>query len=132
MTQLEAVLIVGVGSIGQRHLRCFQQTGRVRLSICEINPDVAIASRRGYRIDRSIADLDAALADRHDAAVIATPAHLHVPMAIRLAEAGVHLLMEKPLSTSMEGVDTLRQTIRSRGCWRPWPTCTAPIRFCGR
>ena len=62
-----------------------------------------------------IADLEAALADQHDAAVIATPAHLHVPMAIRLAEAGLHLLLEKPLSTSMEGIDALRQTIQSRG-----------------
>ena len=62
----------------------------------------------------SYADLEAALAEHYDAAVIATPAHLHVPMAIRLAEAGVHLLLEKPLSTSMEGIDTLRQVVRDR------------------
>ncbi len=88
----------------------------MRLSICEVNSHVAIASRpKNTRSIGIIADLEAALADRHDAAVIATPAHLHVPMAIRLAEAGVHLLLEKPLSTSMEGIDTLRHTIQSRG-----------------
>ncbi len=37
----KSLLIVGVGSIGLRHLRCFQATGRVRLSICE--PDAALS-----------------------------------------------------------------------------------------
>ncbi len=115
MTQLKTVLIVGVGSIGQRHLRCFQQTGRARLSICEVNPDLRSQVGEEYRIDRQFPDLDAALAGRHDAAVIATPAHLHVPMAVRLAEAGLHLLIEKPLSTGMEGIDALRRTLQSRG-----------------
>ena len=31
------VLVIGVGSIGERHLRCFQQTGRCQLSFVEIN-----------------------------------------------------------------------------------------------
>ena len=115
MTQMKNILIIGVGSIGLRHLRCFQNTGRVRLSFCETNPTLRLQVAEEYRIDRHYADLEAALADQHDAAVIATPAQLHVPIAIRLAEAGVHLLLEKPLSTSMEGVDTLRHAIQSRG-----------------
>jgi lactate dehydrogenase-like 2-hydroxyacid dehydrogenase len=36
--QKKNVLIVGVGSIGQRHLRCFKETGRATLSLCEVNP----------------------------------------------------------------------------------------------
>ena len=66
-------------------------------------------------MDRCYADLEAAVADRHDAAVVATPAHLHIPMATRLAEAGVPMLIEKPVSTSVEGIDQLRQLLRSRG-----------------
>ncbi len=31
------VLVIGAGSIGQRHVRCFQKTGRAQVSICEIN-----------------------------------------------------------------------------------------------
>jgi len=109
------LLVIGVGSIGLRHTRCFQATGRVEVSICEINPQLRDQVAEEYEIRRTYADLDAALADPHDAAVIATPAQLHVAMATRLADAGVHLLIEKPLSTSLDGIDSLAQMIERRG-----------------
>ena len=34
------VLVIGGGSIGERHLRCFQTTGRADVSLCEINDEV--------------------------------------------------------------------------------------------
>jgi len=114
MRCIHRVLVVGVGSIGERHLRCFQSTGRAEMSLCETNPALRARVANEYGVDRAYADLDAALADPHDAAVIATPAHLHVPMALRAAEAGLHLLIEKPLGTSLEGVDRLRELVRSR------------------
>jgi predicted dehydrogenase len=47
--------------------------------------------------------------------VIATPAPLHVPIATQLAKTGTHVLIEKPLSTSLDGIDRLEQTIASAG-----------------
>jgi predicted dehydrogenase len=63
----------------------------------------------------SFASLDDALSQRFEAAVVATPAPSHVPLATRLAEAGLHLLIEKPLSTGLDGVDRLLETVRDRG-----------------
>lgn len=114
MAATRDVLIVGVGSIGERHLRCFQTTGRANLSLCEINDELRERIAERYGITRSYADLEAALADSHDAAVIATPAQLHVPMAVRLCEAGMHLLIEKPLSTGLEGIDSLERALAQR------------------
>lgn len=108
------VLIVGVGSIGHRHLRCFQSTGRASLAICEVNRELREQLAAQYGIERTFGGLDEALAERFDAAVITTPAPLHVPMAQRLAEAGAHLLIEKPLSTSLTGRDELQRTIERR------------------
>ncbi len=112
MTSKTRVLIVGVGSIGERHLRCFQATGRVQLALCEVQPELRSRIAVKYGIDRTYGNLDSALADAHDAAVVATPAHLHVSLAQKLAAAGVHLFIEKPLSTNLDGIDLLEEIIR--------------------
>lgn len=110
---MHQVLIIGTGSIGERHLRCFLATGRAQLSFVEINAALRGAIAERYA-SRAFADLDAALADPPDVAVICTPAPLHVPLAQRLAEAGIHVLIEKPLSASLDGIDRLRQTVAAR------------------
>lgn len=109
------VLVIGTGSIGERHLRCFGHTGRARLSICEPNDELRRRMESGYNIERSASRLEEFLVDPPDAAVVCTPAPLHIPIATQLAEAGVHLLIEKPLSTSTEGVDRLAAVIQRRG-----------------
>ena len=108
------VLIVGVGSIGERHLRAFRATGRAAVALCETDEARRQEVSRRCQVDRCYGDLEAAASDadhRFDAAVIATPAPLHVSMAERLARAGVHLLIEKPLSTTLEGTDDLVKVV---------------------
>ncbi|HEY8506563.1 MAG TPA: Gfo/Idh/MocA family oxidoreductase, partial [Gemmataceae bacterium] len=109
------VLVIGAGSIGERHLRCFRATGRAEVGFVEINAALREEVAKRYPVRGAWADLADALTDRPDAAVVATPAHLHVPLATRLAEAGVHLLTEKPLGTSLDGVEGLRELVRARG-----------------
>ncbi len=109
------VLVIGVGSIGERHLRCFQATGRAVVELVEINPERRRAIADRYGVASRFADLDAALRDPPEVAVVATPAPSHVPLATRLVEAGVNVLIEKPLSTGEDGVDRLREAVRTRG-----------------
>ena len=111
------VLVIGVGSIGERHLRCFQKTERAQLSFCEINPQLrqTIAERYKIPAEDAFSDFESALASKPDVAVVCTPAHLHIPMSTRLADAGVHLLIEKPLSVSLEGIDHLQKVVKERG-----------------
>jgi predicted dehydrogenase len=124
MSDPQHVLIVGVGSIGERHLRCFQATGRAEVSFVEINDGLRATISERYDV-RGFADLETAIADhagtlhppvrKITAAVIATPANRHLEIAIRLADAGVHLLIEKPLSTSTDGADLLTRLASERG-----------------
>lgn len=111
MARLHRVLIIGAGSIGERHLRCFQATRRAEVAFVEINPQLRREVMDRHRVV-PYADLDAALTNEHDAAVIATPAPLHVPLATRLAALRIHVLIEKPLSVNLDGVDRLRQAIQ--------------------
>ena len=93
-----SVLVIGCGSIGERHLRCFLNTGRVEATACDANPTLLQRMSDTYQVP---------IAAEFDAVVICTPAHLHVPMAISALAAGCHVLVEKPLSHSLEGVDEL-------------------------
>ncbi len=111
------VLVVGVGSIGERHVRCFTATGRAELAICETNPDLRKTVAERYRCAASYGDWDSALADasrRPDLVLIATPAQLHIPMATAAVRAGLNILIEKPLSISREGADDLVRLIAEK------------------
>jgi predicted dehydrogenase len=115
MSSKQKVLIVGVGSIGERHLRCFQKTGRADISICELNDDLRTQIADRYSVANSFASWEQALASDFDAAAICTPAHLHIPMAIDVAKLQRHLLIEKPLSITLDRVDELKQLVDSTG-----------------
>jgi predicted dehydrogenase len=101
------VLVVGAGSIGERHIRCFLATGRARVSFVEVNPEQRAAIAARYPGATAHDSLEAAIEHPADAAVVATPAPLHVPQATQLVERGVHVLIEKPLSVALDGVEAL-------------------------
>lgn len=112
---MHSLLIIGCGSIGERHLRCFQKTGRCVVTACDTNPVLLSAMHERYGA-AGYATLDAALeAGTYDAAVICTPAHLHLPMALTLLKKGLHLLIEKPLALDLKLVPEVREAIAQAG-----------------
>ena len=105
------ILVIGAGSIGERHIRCFLKTGRARASVCEIDRALLGRMENDYDLSQSYGDLGDALSSKPKAVVIAAPAHLHISMAIRAVEAGCHLLIEKPISTDISGVEDLKRRV---------------------
>ncbi len=106
------VLIVGLGSIGKLHLRLARELIP--------NADIRVLLRKEGALppadaNGSFCSIDQAIAFKPQIAVIANPAPFHLSVAQSLADAGVHLLVEKPLSTSAEGVRRLIETCRKRG-----------------
>lgn len=99
-------LIVGCGSIGQRHLRNLIALGYedvivvdpIETVITDINSNFGIA---GYL------NLDDALTESPDAVILANPTAYHIPSAIQAAKSGAHLLIEKPISHSMDYISEL-------------------------
>jgi len=104
----QSILVVGVGSIGERHLRCFLAINRVRASFCEVNPVLRQTIAERYPAAKAFDDFDSALKAAPAAAVICTPAPLHIPLALAAAQRGIHLLIEKPLSTKLDDVEVLK------------------------
>ncbi len=114
---MHSLLIVGCGSIGERHLRCFQKTGRATVAACDTNPDLLARVGGQYSVP-SFTTLDHALAHgRFTAAVICTPAHTHLSIARQAAAQKLALFIEKPLSISLEGIDETRAALAEAGCF---------------
>jgi predicted dehydrogenase len=101
------VLIIGCGSIGERHLRTFLSTGRCRVIACDTRAALREAMAERYRVETAADWRGAAARDDVTAAVVATPAPLHVPIARELLEQGRHALIEKPLALETTGIAEL-------------------------
>lgn len=110
------MMIVGAGSIGERHLRCFLATGRAAACFAEPRKELrdAIAERYPAAVAFASAE-EAAQQFGVTAAVVATPAPYHVPVALSLVDRGVHVLIEKPLAVTEAGVGDLIRATQARG-----------------
>lgn len=98
-------LIAGLGSIGRRHLRNLVALGEQDILLYRTHtstlPDDELDP---YPVEK---DLTAALAYQPDAVIVSNPTALHLDVAIPAARVGCHLLLEKPISHTMERVDEL-------------------------
>lgn len=108
---IQRVLIAGYGSIGQRHLRLVRESlpdAEIRLlrRSCDTLPEGA---------NGCFTDLEQALAFQPQIAVIATPAPFHVETARALVRHRCHVLVEKPLSDTSDGVPELLQEAKQHG-----------------
>ena len=106
-------LIAGLGSIGRRHLRNLRGLGEHDIILYRTGkstlPDDELA---GLPVETS---LEAALAHHPDAAIITNPTSAHLQVAIPAAEAGCSLLLEKPVSSSLDGIETLCRVVERGG-----------------
>lgn len=95
--------IVGVGSIGRRHLRLLSERNDVKLSVVEpFEPSWERVCREIGEFPRYRSLEEALEKGKPDAVIIATPHGMHADMAIQSLQAGVHVFCEKPMSDSLE------------------------------
>ncbi|MBF0328719.1 MAG: Gfo/Idh/MocA family oxidoreductase [Nitrospirae bacterium] len=102
------ILVVGVGSIGSRHLKNLADLGNEVIAV-DINAD-NLKKIEPFAKEVFISLEDALIMDS-DAAFICTYSNDHIRPAMKCAEAGCHLFIEKPLSLNMHEVDKLVQVI---------------------
>ena len=110
MTKQDPVLVIGGGSIGERHIGNLLTLG--------YNNIVVLRSRMlPFRtVDATkitiVTDWESALALKPKAAFICTPTSLHISQAIMCAENGISILAEPPLSHNGEGIYELNPVFR--------------------
>jgi predicted dehydrogenase len=103
-------LIAGFGSIGRRHLRNLRELGEQDIILLRSHhstlPDDEIA---GLPVETSI---EAALAHRPDAVIVANPTALHLDVAGPAAEMGCAILIEKPITHDLEKVAAFEAAVQ--------------------
>jgi predicted dehydrogenase len=101
------ILVLGMGSIGQRHLRVLAAIGVRDIVVHTRRPDAV-----RHLTDATIeTDIDAALDREPHLVMICTTADRKVPPATAAARRGCHLFIEKPLSDRLEGVADLQRIV---------------------
>jgi spore coat polysaccharide biosynthesis protein SpsF (cytidylyltransferase family)/predicted dehydrogenase len=103
---VKKALVIGCGSIGQRHIRNLKAIG--------INNIIALRSKKGYfkklPKDLGVVEINAwsdVLTEKPDIAIVSNPTSFHLKTVIRLLPLVKGVLIEKPLSDSMSGIDEL-------------------------
>ena len=107
-------LIAGLGSIGRRHFRNLVALGEKDIVLLRTRkstlPDDELA---GYPVET---DLGEALAKhKPDAVIVTNPTSMHLDVAIPAADAGCAILLEKPISDSLDRVEQLQQAAQKSG-----------------
>jgi predicted dehydrogenase len=107
-------LIAGLGSIGRRHFRNLNALGEKDIVLLRTRkatlPDDELA---GYPVETDLGE--ALKKHKPDAVVVANPTSMHLDIAIPAAEAGCHVLLEKPVSHSLARLDVLKKTSEENG-----------------
>jgi len=112
------VLFVGLGGVGQRHLRILKEVmPEVKISAVrhrgrsheitdtlQLDSDVNIEEKYDIKVYSSIKE---AVIDKPDFAIVANPTSLHVETASELVKNKIPVLLEKPISNTDAGVDDL-------------------------
>ncbi len=112
------VLFVGLGGVGQRHLRVLKKINpaaeifalRTRgrsyeiTDTMQLNKEVNIEGKYNISLCKGMED---AISKGPDFAIVATPTSLHISVAMELVRNNIPVLVEKPISNIDEGVDAL-------------------------
>ena len=109
------IAVVGVGHLGQHHARLLASMDGVQLvGIVDTKPGRAgeIASKLGVPSFTHLGELPL---DGLDAVTIAVPTVSHLDVALPLIDAGVSVLVEKPLSSSLGDADKMIESAARRG-----------------
>ena len=105
-------LVVGTGSIGQRHIKNLTLLGCGVIAVSESNHLVSSEQKmKNVAIYSSLKQVDFA---EIDVAVVANSTELHLKTALELLKNGVHIYIEKPVSNSIYGMNSLLKTANER------------------
>jgi predicted dehydrogenase len=127
--------IIGLGSIGRRHLGNFHTVGVEGLAAWDADPVARGAASTQFPFARVTPTLEAAL-EGASGVVVCTPPDSHLALGRMALERGSHVMVEKPLTQTLDGVeawlrdcDAKRVRVLTAYNWHYWPPMLLAERF---
>lgn len=109
-----AVGVIGAGIMGQRHCRVYSNLRRAQLvGVCDVRPEIGQHIAHEYEVP-FYERLDDLL-PHVDAVSLVTPTPLHFDLAMRCLAQGKHVLIEKPITETLEQARTLTEVAEASG-----------------
>ncbi len=108
--------VIGTSMVGQTHVRVLTQLPNTKLvAVCDLNPDRARETLEkhnvtGVPIYKDQAEMHAR--EQLDVVNIATPSGVHMQPALMAMEAGVNVIVEKPIEIQLEKIDRMLATAK--------------------
>lgn len=113
------VAVVGCGFVAQkRHIPSFLRLKNdVSLcAVCDLNQDLARDVANRFGIPNVYSDLSKMLSKEHpDVVDVCTPPKVHASVAVEAMESGCHVLLEKPMASSLSDCDKMTQASKKYG-----------------
>jgi predicted dehydrogenase len=108
--------VIGVGSIGQHHARIYNDLDGVELAAVA-DPDEARRARaaRRFKVPTYQTHHELFAAERLDLVTVSVPTEHHHTVAMDAIACGLHVLVEKPLASTLEQADELIRAATARG-----------------
>jgi len=118
MKTTKTVLIIGFGSIGKRHCNNILRTTNYKLIIFSKRTDITNHDfinflKNKYRI-KIISNFSQCLKEKPNVAFITNETSLHIPYALKLAQNGIDLFIEKPLSDKIVNIENLSKIAKNK------------------
>ena len=109
--------IIGLGVWGETHLIAYSHSPLANLAcICDKNPQVLADRQKEFKVPCAVGDYRELLACKDiDAVSVVTPDFLHREIAVAACEAGKHVLLEKPMATTVEDAQAIADAAKANG-----------------
>jgi len=116
VTRQFRVGLVGAGYVAEFHVKALRRLPQVQLvGVTDLDPERARAFAKQFGIATTYPSLEAMAKAGLDVVHVLTPPHAHAQVGLEAMELGCHVLIEKPLATSVEDCDRLIATAQRLG-----------------
>lgn len=107
--------VIGVGSMGQHHARIYSQMNDVELvGVVDVNKEAANLIAKKYHTT-AYTEVEKLLRQNLDAVSVVVPTTLHRDITLKALEHGTHVLVEKPISNTLETAGEMINAARDAG-----------------